>query len=103
MQLSAQVQAMQAALTKETLRGDSLQSVLTATNEGYMSERIELTERLDLANRRCTALEARLDGTRDSHNQQVIIADGSAELEADKGDLDAELLGCEFPPRRTAN
>jgi hypothetical protein len=91
-QLSAQVQAMQAALTKETLRGDSLQSVLTATNEGHMSERIELTERLDQANRRCTALEARLDGTRDSHNQQVrALQTAVRELEADKGDLDAEL------------
>lgn len=88
--LSAQVQGMQGSLTKETLRADSLQSVLTATNEGHMNERLELTERIDEANRRYSSLETQLDGNRESHSQQMRVLQASVrELQGEKSDLEA--------------
>ena len=90
--LAADLQSMHAKLTKETLRADSLQNVLTATNENHMSERLEMTERVNVANKRSTTLEKLLETQREESRvtmQQIKLSLASEEEQKKK--LEAEL------------
>jgi ankyrin repeat protein/chromosome segregation ATPase len=91
-QLTSQLQGLRASLTKETLRADSLQSVLAATNEGHMTERLDLTERLNDAARKYTALETRMEEHREGADHRVRTLQSEVRgLESEKSNLSLEL------------